>query len=548
MIPGVSSRRRFSDLSEQEVLALAISSEEDDARIYLAYADGLREDYPQSAKIFEDMAAEEGEHRTRLIELHKKRFGDTIPLIRREHVRGYYDRKPDWLVRPLGLDKVRGQAAEMEAQAQRFYHRAAQQCTDADTRALLGDLALAESGHEQKAVQLEAEHLPEDARQEEDDAERKQFILTYVQPGLAGLMDGSVSTLAPIFAAAFATHDSWNAFVVGLAASIGAGLALVSVMAGLGLVPLWLALATVGAAALPALALQALMPGGPTLLKAETPHLTPAAVGRDEVSTRTATTLTEVQGHYLKASADGITELREIADFVLPYAQPVWRVLAQAKAKGQRILFEGAQGSLLDVDHGTYPYVTSSNTTAGGAATGTGVGPGRLDYVLGIVKAYATRVGSGPFPTEQDNDLGQQLRDKGAEYGTVTKRPRRCGWFDAVAARRSIFNNSVSGLCVTKLDVLDDLDEIHIGVGYRVDGRAVETPPIGADGFANIEAVYEVLPGWKCNTFGIQSFDALPENARRYLQRIEEVTGTPVAMVSTGPDRVHTIVLQNPFA
>ncbi|RKF08632.1 rubrerythrin family protein [Oceaniradius stylonematis] len=222
----VSNRRDFSSLSEQEVLALAISSEEDDARIYLAYADGLREDYPQSAKIFEDMAAEEGEHRTRLIELHKKRFGDTIPLIRREHVRGYYDRKPDWLVRPLGLDKVRGQAAEMEAQAQRFYHRAAQQCTDADTRALLGDLALAESGHEQKAVQLEAEHLPEDARQEEDDAERKQFILTYVQPGLAGLMDGSVSTLAPIFATAFATQDTWTTFLVGLAASVGAGISM----------------------------------------------------------------------------------------------------------------------------------------------------------------------------------------------------------------------------------------------------------------------------------------------------------------------------------
>jgi len=221
-----SHRRDFSSLSEQEVLALAISSEEDDARIYLAYANGLSDEYPQSAKIFEDMAAEEGEHRARLIELHKRRFGDTIPLIRREHVRGYYDRKPDWLVRPLGLEKVRGQAAEMEAQAQRFYHRAAQQCADADTRVLLGDLALAESGHERRAEALEAEHLPDDSRQQEDDAERRQFILTYVQPGLAGLMDGSVSTLAPIFATAFATQDTWTTFLVGLAASVGAGISM----------------------------------------------------------------------------------------------------------------------------------------------------------------------------------------------------------------------------------------------------------------------------------------------------------------------------------
>ncbi len=242
-----------------------------------------------------------------------------------------------------------------------------------------------------------------------------------------------------------------------------------------------------------------------------------------------------------------LDELLGYAEIVRPMVADVTELLRQHLERGDNVLFEGAQGALLDIDHGTYPYVTSSNTTAGGAATGTGVGPGRLDYVLGIVKAYATRVGSGPFPTEQDNDLGQQLRDKGAEYGTVTKRPRRCGWFDAVAARRSIFNNSVSGLCVTKLDVLDDLDEIHLGVGYRVDGQAVETPPIGAEGFAKVEAVYEVMPGWKCSTFGVQSFEDLPENARRYLKRIEEVTATPVAMVSTGPDRVHTIVLRNPF-
>ncbi|ULQ45754.1 adenylosuccinate synthase [Flagellatimonas centrodinii] len=242
-----------------------------------------------------------------------------------------------------------------------------------------------------------------------------------------------------------------------------------------------------------------------------------------------------------------LDDLLRYAEIVRPMVADVTEMLRQHLLAGDNVLFEGAQGALLDIDHGTYPFVTSSNTTAGGAATGTGVGPRQLDYVLGIVKAYATRVGSGPFPTEQDNDLGQQLRDKGAEYGTVTKRPRRCGWFDAVAARRSIFNNSVSGLCVTKLDVLDELDEIHLCVGYRVDGIAVEVPPIGADGFARIEPVYEVMPGWRSSTFGIQSFDGLPVNAQRYLRRVEEVTGTPVAMVSTGPDRVHTIVLQNPF-
>ena len=219
-------RRDFDSLSEQEVLALAISSEEDDARIYLAYADGLREEFPASAKIFEEMAAEENTHRDRLIELHKKRFGDRIPLIRRDHVRGYYERKPDWLVRPLGIEKVRGQAAEMERQAHRFYLAAAQRTEDADTRKLLGELALAESGHESTAKELEAKHTPDAVREEEEGHERRQFILTYVQPGLAGLMDGSVSTLAPIFATAFATQNTWTTFLVGLAASIGAGISM----------------------------------------------------------------------------------------------------------------------------------------------------------------------------------------------------------------------------------------------------------------------------------------------------------------------------------
>jgi len=219
-------KRDFDSLSEQEVLALAISSEEDDARIYRAYADGLRDQFPASAKVFEEMEAEENEHRRRLIEVHKKRFGDTIPLIRREHVRGYYERKPDWLVRPLGLDKVRDMAEQMENQAYRYYLEAAKRSSDADTRKLLGDLAQAEKGHESLARRLGMLHTPDDVKDEEKATEHRQFVLTYVQPGLAGLMDGSVSTLAPIFAAAFATGDTWNTFLVGLAASVGAGISM----------------------------------------------------------------------------------------------------------------------------------------------------------------------------------------------------------------------------------------------------------------------------------------------------------------------------------
>jgi adenylosuccinate synthase len=257
-----------------------------------------------------------------------------------------------------------------------------------------------------------------------------------------------------------------------------------------------------------------------------------------------------LQNYYKQAPVDfqrTLDDLLGYAEIVRPMVADVTELLRQHLLRGDNVLFEGAQGALLDVDHGTYPFVTSSNTTAGGAATGTGVGPRDLGYVLGIVKAYATRVGSGPFPTEQENDIGQHIRDKGAEYGTVTKRPRRCGWFDAVAARRSIFNNSVCGLCVTKLDVLDELDVIRICTGYQVDGRPVETPPIGAEGFARIEPVYEELPGWKSSTYGIKRFDDLPENARRYLRRLEEVSGAEIAIVSTGPDREHTMVLRNPF-
>ena len=227
MLPGMNlGRRHFSDLSEQEVLALAISSEEDDARIYRTYAERLRKEFPDTAKVFEGMSAEEDEHRSRLIDLHKRRFGDTIPLIRREHIAGYYARRPIWLVENLGLERIREEAAGMEQDARNFYLKAAQETKDADTRKLLGDLAAAEAGHQKLAEKLERKYLPDDAREEEAQAAHRQFILTWVQPGLAGLMDGSVSTLAPIFATAFATHDTWTTFLVGLAASVGAGISM----------------------------------------------------------------------------------------------------------------------------------------------------------------------------------------------------------------------------------------------------------------------------------------------------------------------------------
>ncbi|UXX85134.1 iron exporter MbfA [Roseovarius pelagicus] len=226
MIPGLSHRRRFRDLSEQEILALAISSEEDDARIYRSYAERLRADFPGSAEVFDGMAAEEDEHRQRLIDLHVARFGAVIPLIRREHVAGFYARRPVWLVENLGIERIRAEATAMEQDAERFYHNAAARCTDAATRKLLGDLAAAEAGHQQSADELESRHLDPDARASEEATANRQFILTWVQPGLAGLMDGSVSTLAPIFATAFATQDTWTTFLVGLAASVGAGISM----------------------------------------------------------------------------------------------------------------------------------------------------------------------------------------------------------------------------------------------------------------------------------------------------------------------------------
>lgn len=226
MIPGVAHRRQFKNLSEQQVLALAISSEEDDARIYRWYGKRLRPDYPQTASAFEEMAVQEDDHRAWLIAEHRRRFGEVIPLLRREHVAGFYQRRPVWLVENLGLERIRDEAARMEAEARQFYQRAAQRTTDAGTRDLLGRLAAAESGHEATWAALIEEHLPAGARAAEGAEAHRQFVLTWVQPGLAGLMDGSVSTLAPIFAAAFATGDTWQTFLVGLAASVGAGISM----------------------------------------------------------------------------------------------------------------------------------------------------------------------------------------------------------------------------------------------------------------------------------------------------------------------------------
>jgi adenylosuccinate synthase len=214
---------------------------------------------------------------------------------------------------------------------------------------------------------------------------------------------------------------------------------------------------------------------------------------------------------------------------------------------GNRLLFEGAQGALLDVDHGTYPYVTSSNTVAGAAAAGAGVAPQRLDYVLGITKAYATRVGSGPFPTELLDATGDQLRARGKEFGSVTGRPRRCGWFDGAALRRSVQLNGTTGLCITKLDVLDGLPTVRLCTGYRFDGTTTDILPFGADEVARCEPVYEDFQGWQESTLGVRDWDVLPKQARRYLERLSEVVGVRLDLVSTGPDREQTIVLRHPF-
>ena len=242
-----------------------------------------------------------------------------------------------------------------------------------------------------------------------------------------------------------------------------------------------------------------------------------------------------------------LRQLLDLAPRLLPYARPAWRLLDQAYKAGKRILFEGAQGALLDVDHGTYPFVTSSNCLAGQASAGAGVGPQQLHYVLGIAKAYATRVGGGPFPTELDDEVGEHLRVKGNEYGSVTGRPRRCGWFDAAALKRAVQLNGLSGLCITKLDVLDGLDTLRLATGYKVRGEVRDILPVGAEALAICEPVYEEFPGWKESTVGVKTLEGLPANARAYLRRLEELVGPPVVLISTGPDRDETIVLAHPF-
>ncbi len=248
-----------------------------------------------------------------------------------------------------------------------------------------------------------------------------------------------------------------------------------------------------------------------------------------------------------------LDESMAMVDVLQPLIADIPGMLHHYRSNDENVMFEGAQGALLDIDHGTYPYVTSSNTTAGGAATGSGMGPGYFDYILGITKAYTTRVGSGPFPTELYDgealldETGHHLAEKGHEFGSTTGRPRRCGWFDAVALRRSAQINSVSGMCITKLDVMDGLDTIRICTGYKTADGLRDTPPVGAEAFETCEPVYEDMSGWQESTVGVKDYDALPANARAYLKRIEEVTGVPVDIISTGPDRNETIILNHPF-
>ncbi len=243
-----------------------------------------------------------------------------------------------------------------------------------------------------------------------------------------------------------------------------------------------------------------------------------------------------------------VGELRDIADFVLAFAKPVWLDLNEARARGRRILFEGAQGVLLDVDHGTYPFVTSSNTIAGTAAGGSGLGPSAAGFVLGIVKAYTTRVGSGPFPTELDDETGQRLGERGREFGTVTGRKRRCGWFDAVLVRQSVAVSGVTGVALTKLDVLDGMDTIRICTGYRLHGRTLDHLPAHAADQAAVEPIYEDIPGWSESTAGARSWAQLPASAIKYIRRVEELIRCPVALVSTSPEREDTILVRDPFA
>jgi adenylosuccinate synthase len=239
--------------------------------------------------------------------------------------------------------------------------------------------------------------------------------------------------------------------------------------------------------------------------------------------------------------------LLELGERVTPLVIDVTEALRQLARSGGNALFEGAQGAMLDIDLGTYPFVTSSNTTVGGALSGTGVGPAAIDYVLGIVKAYTTRVGAGPFPTELLDDMGKHLATVGSEFGATTGRPRRCGWFDAVLAKRAVFTNGLTGLCVTKLDVLDGLDEVKICVGYTLDGERLRSPPLVTDRYGECVPVYESMPGWSTPTAGVTDYQALPQQARDYLARLEELLEVPVDIVSTGPGREAIIVRRHPF-
>jgi adenylosuccinate synthase len=243
-----------------------------------------------------------------------------------------------------------------------------------------------------------------------------------------------------------------------------------------------------------------------------------------------------------------IAALRQVTPEILPYAAPIWRLLDEARRAGRRILFEGAQGAMLDVDHGTYPYVTSSNTVAGQAAAGSGIAPAAVGYVLGITKAYTTRVGAGPFPTELTDKLGQTLGERGREFGTVTGRPRRCGWFDAVAVRQAIKTGGIDGIALTKLDVLDGFDEIKFCTAYRCGGETYDYVPAGMTAQAALEPVYETAEGWHQSTRGARSWADLPATAIKYIVRLEELIGAPVALLSTSPEREDTVLVRDPFA
>ena len=242
-----------------------------------------------------------------------------------------------------------------------------------------------------------------------------------------------------------------------------------------------------------------------------------------------------------------IASLTALAPQVLPYMSAVWRLLDDARRAGRRILFEGAQGALLDVDHGTYPFVTSSSTVAGAAAAGSGLGPGAIDYVLGIAKAYTTRVGEGPFPTELRDEIGERIGQKGREFGVVTGRKRRCGWFDSVLVRQTVSTSGIQGIALTKLDILDGFEEIKICVGYELDGKEIDHLPASEGGQARVIPIYESLEGWSESTAGARSWVDLPAQAIKYVRRIEELTGAPVAILSTSPERNDTILVRNPF-